>query len=203
MPLSLTVTGLDDLRRLQAAIDPKRLQKATAAAVRYAARSVPPQAGRSIASRYAIGSRRARADVSGPYLRGSGDDLMAELRFSRRPPTAAQFGAREKGPDLHYKLYRGAAPVVVRHGFTGIARGRQLPLRPKPGSVYLKDVEAGRRRPRVGLDVVHAPSIGSLALSPRARFGNEIRAELQQTIARQFVTGFERAMAAAARGYGG
>ena len=200
--LSLTVTGLDDLRRLQAAIDPKRLQKATASAVRYASRSVPPQAGRSIASRYTIASRRARADVAGPFLRGSGDGLQAELRFSRRPPTAAQFGARMKGPNLSYRLYRGAAPVVVRNGFLGIARGRQLPLRPKAGSVYLKDVQAGRRRPRVGLDVVHAPSLGSLALSPRARFGDEIRAELRETIARQFARGFERAMGAAARGYG-
>lgn len=192
-------SGLDQLRPLQALVDPQGFAKLAAAGMRYASGSVPAAVAQQISQRYAISSSRVKQDVAGPSIRGSGYDLEAVLRFSRRPPTGMQFRPRMAGPDLRLTVERGKQ-TTVRHGFIGQARGRTMTLVPDRSKRYKRDVQAGRPKPRAALKVVYGQSIGAIYLG-QARFGGEIRSAVETRIEERFATGIERELSRRARGF--
>ena len=129
------LSGFDQLRPLQALVDPQGFAKLAAAGMRYASGSVPAAVAQQISQRYAIASGRVKQDASGPFIRGTGYDLEAVLRFSRTPPTGMQFRPRMAGADLRLTIQRGTQ-TTIRHGFIGQARGRTMTLVPDQSKRY-------------------------------------------------------------------
>jgi hypothetical protein len=196
--LSIDLTGLEQLQQMRQALEPKALDKAMRSALAYAAKAVPPAAGKAIASRYSIGSRRAQEDISRPYLTGLAE---ARISFSRRkPPTAMQYRVKATKTGVRYRLYKGA-DVEVPGGFFQTVRGRRMAVVSKPGSVYRQDLQTGRLKPRRGIDVIHGPSIGSIVLG-KGRYSEPIQQEIGDRLLFQFGKGLERAMKARSRGFG-
>lgn len=191
--VSVDVQGLKEIQRL---LNPVTFQKAVAAGISYAARSTPAAVAQQVSDKYSIASRRVRQDTRGPFLRGSGGDRYAQLFFSRRPPTAMQYGARQGREGLTMQVMRGAARTTLRRGF--IRRG--LPWQSVPGTVYRRDVGV-RATPRPGLAVIYGPSIGSIFTGASAH-GDEIRQVVGSRINEQFMKGVERSLSAAVRGFG-
>lgn len=198
--VSLDIAGTKQLSAMQQLLDPKAFDKAIRSGVSYATKSVPPATAKAISSRYTITSTRVKAAISAPAIRGTGLDLQATMRISRQPPTVLQFKARQRGPDLVHSLFKGQA-TVTRHGFIGIARGQRLPLYPVRSKPYGPDLSSGRTKPRPSLDVVHAPSIGSIAFG-KSLYGPQIEAEIKARIIEQFQKGVDRQFKAASRGFG-
>jgi hypothetical protein len=196
MNVSLSISGIEGLNAMKAFLDPKGYERAMKAGVSYAAKAVPPAAGKAISSRYSITSSRVKESVGGITIR----DGDATVVFKRKPPTAMQFRPRQNSTGVAYRLYRGAT-VQVPNAYIGSARGRQMVLMPVSSRRYKGDLGSGRAKPRAGLDFVHGPSIGSLALG-RARFAKEIQKELGQRINQQFIRGVERELGRQARGFG-
>lgn len=191
--VSVDIQGLAEIQRL---LNPATFQKAVAAGITYAARSTPASVAKEVSSFYNIPSRRVKQDTRGPFLRGSGGDRSAELFFSRRPPTAMRYGARQTPSGLSMQIMRGGGRTTVPGGF--IRRG--LPFRSAPGTVYRADVDV-RRRPRPGLRVIYGPSIGAVFVGNSAH-GEEIRRVVGERINEQFMKGVERSLSAAVRGFG-
>ncbi len=52
------------------------------------------------------------------------------------------------------------------------------------------------------LKALYGPSVGSIFLG-RSEVGEQLRSDVEQRVSQQFVTGFERALKADARGFGG
>ena len=198
--VSFSLEGIDQLRRMQQALAPEALDKAVKQAMAYASKSVKPAAGKAIAERYSIGSKRAQEDIGNPYMSG-----LAEARISfgrRRPPTAMQFKPRQLKPSgISYKLYKGNS-VEVAGGFFQSIRGRRMAVYAKPGSTYKADLSSGRLKPRRGLDVIHGPSVGSIVLR-KGKHADEIQAAMRARLLEQFGKGLDRAMRARSRGHGG
>ena len=65
------LSGFDQLRPLQALVDPQGFAKLAAAGMRYASGSVPAAVAQQISQRYAIASGRVKQDASGPFIRSS------------------------------------------------------------------------------------------------------------------------------------
>lgn len=198
--VSVDLGGFDQLRPMQALVDPQGFAQLAAAGMRYASGSVPAAVAQQISQRYAISSARVKDDVAGPFIRGSGYDLEAVLKFSRRPPTGMQFKPRMVGPDLRLTI-QPRTQTTIRHGFIGQARGRTMTLTPDRRKLYGRDVQSGRAKPRHALAVVYGQSIGALYLG-RSRYGEEIRANVNQRIEERFATGVERELSRRARGFG-
>jgi len=198
--VSFDLSGLEQLQRMRDALSPQALDKATASALAYAAKSVPAAAGKAVSSRYNLGSRRVQQDVSRPYLAGLAE---ARITFARRqPPTAAAYGARPSKDGVRFRVYRGGPNVTVRGAFFQTVRGGQrLPVVADAAKVYRADLNSGRLKPRRGLSVLHGPSVGSVALR-KGKHAEQIQAEIRDRLLEQFGRGLERAMGARARGYG-
>ena len=200
--VQIDIEGISQLQRMALMLDPDNFEKILYTGLDYAAKATPPAVAKAISSRYNITSSRVKEETSGPYVRGEGEDMVATLRFSRRPPTGMQYKPRMVGPNLQLRPYKGAT-TVVQHGFIGTMRGRQFTLRPDFRKLFGPDerADSGRRHPRFALDVVYGPSLGSIFLGQSA-FGDEIRQEVNDRISEMFNKGVQRELDRQARGFG-
>jgi hypothetical protein len=203
--LSFSVTGVQDLKRLQAFLDPKLYAKATRGGVTYASKAVPPAVAKGISSNYNIGSTRVKQDISRTQFVDGGQAAL--IGFSRRPPTLAQFkpnpGSRQPQPGLGRGLGWGR-PVKPGKPLTATiikGKGRQI----IPGAFMATGASANRlvlRRTGNGsLQGVYGPSTGSIFLGNSA-IGSQLRSDVQARINEQFIKGYQRVLDSAARGYG-
>jgi hypothetical protein len=202
--VSVTLQGIDELKKLQAFLSPDTFSKAQKGGIIYAAKAVPPAVAKGITSAYNFTSARVKKDITGVRLSPDGD--TATIGFSRRPPTLTQVkpnpGKRGKQPGLGrgkgWGPSKGGRPLTAtvikadgRQTFTGafIATGNS------GNQVVL------RRDSQGNLYSVYAPSIGAIYLGS-SRVGQALRADVAARIQEQFTKGFERALGQAARGFG-
>lgn len=202
-PLTISLTGLDQLQRMQALLQPELFLKAQQGGIAYAAKAVPPLVAKTITATYNISSARIKQDISG--VRFSSDNLSATIAFSRRPPTLVQFrpnpGKRGPQPGLGRGLGWGPANPPGKPLTAAIIRGQRQTF---PGAFITTGASGNQvvlRRTPTGLKAVYGPSIGSIALGDSAIHA-ALEAALQQRMAEQYQKGFERVLAAATRGYG-
>ena len=191
---------LSGFEKLSAITDPKLLAKAVKGGIRYAAKAGATQAAKSVASRYTIKSARIKQDIKGPFIYGD----TATLVFSRRPPTLNQFSltvGRRGGsqPGLGHGMGWGkpspkGKPITARifkdgkrQTYRGLFMVNGLPMR------YI--------RAKNKFEVEYGPSIGS-DIFGTGRYATVIKAEMETRMNEQFITGMQRVLDSAARGYG-
>jgi hypothetical protein len=203
--VQIQLSGIGEITRARGFIAPATLLKAQKAGVRYASRSVPPAVAKGITAAYNLTSARVKKDISG--IRFAPDGESATIAFSRRPPTLVQFrptpGRRGRQPGLGRGLGWGPARPPGRPVQAAILRGQRKPYR----GVFLATGANGnqlalRRTDSGQLQSVYGPSIGSIYAGNSA-IGDELRNSVEQRIQDQYLKGFQRALDAAARGYGG
>jgi hypothetical protein len=185
--LSVEITGLRDLEKLRAFCDPKLLAKATRGGIAYATKAATTAASRQVREHYPLTAGRLRSDIGNPRFFDAGQG--ATLAFSRRPPSAMQYGGRDNGSGLTMKVFRSGSRQPVARGFIGRGKIAGLPFR---------RVSDG---PGAKLEFVYGPSVGS-ALLRRGRYAPEMQAALNARINEQFIKGFQRVLDSASRGYG-
>ena len=100
--VSLSLAGIDQLKRLQAFLDPKLYAKAIRGGITYASAATPPAVAKGIAASYNLSAKRIKEDVDPPRFVDGGKTAL--IKFSRRPPTLTQFkpkaGTRYPQPGL-------------------------------------------------------------------------------------------------------
>jgi hypothetical protein len=198
MGVDVTISGIQELSRLQAFLNPALHDKALKGGLSYAAKAAKTSAAKNIRARYNIAAARIKKDITGPSF--SGD--RATLRFSRRPPTLAQFGfkpgTRGHQPGLGQGLGWGPATPPGKPATALIFRGGK---RQQYSGTFLlpNGVPVHRKGNRLIAD--YGPSVGSI-FAGKSQFGDAIRAETQARINEQFIKGFQRVLDSAARGYG-
>jgi hypothetical protein len=195
--IDLQLSGLEPLQNIT---DPKLLAKALKGGISYAAKAGKTQAAKSVASRYTIKSARIKQDIKGPFIYGD----TATLLFSRRGPTLNQFSltpGRRGGPQ----------PGLGR----GMGWGKPSP---KGKPITAKILKEGQRQTYRGLfmvnglpmryiraknkfEVAYGPSIAG-DIFGTGRYATVIKAEMAARMNEQFVTGMQRVLDSAARGYG-
>jgi hypothetical protein len=201
----IEITGLGQVAKMREALGPELLAKATRAGVAHAAKGVAPKAAKSISERYGIPSRRVRQDVRSARL--APDGMSATVGFSRRPPTLTQFGAKPGTRGRQPGLGRGLGwgkPVKPGRPLSALidrSAGRQ----PIPGAFMVTGNSGNRlvlRRGRGGkLVSLYGPSVGSI-FAGGSKIGPALRAETETMIRDRFISGFQRVLDSAARGYG-
>ena len=204
--VSFTIDGLDRLADMQRFLDPKLYDKASRSAIRYASKAVPPAVAKGVTQAYNIKSSRVKQDISRVRIEDGG--RSAVIGFSRRPPTLIQYGAkpgRRGGPQPGLGRGRGWGPPS-RPGrpLTAITL-RSQGRRPIPNAFIARGNNGNQlvlQRQGDRLKALYGPSVGSVFLG-RSAIGEQLRSDVEQRISQQFVTGFERALGAAARGFGG
>ncbi len=204
--ITLSLTGLDQLQKLQGVLHPAAFAKAQRGGVLYASKAVPPNVAKGIAASYNLRSARIKQDIGG--IRTAPDGLSATISFSRRPPTLTQYGAR---------------PGTRGTGRRGLGRGMGWTPPSRPGrpltatilkaqgrkpyqDAFLIAGNSGnqlvvRRDSRGTLHAVYGPSIGSIFMGKSA-IAQQLQADAKARIAEQYLKGFERSWRAAARGFG-
>jgi hypothetical protein len=191
---------LSGFEKLSAITDPKLLDKAVKGGIKYAAKAGATQAAKSVASRYTIKSARIKQDIKGPFIYGD----TATLVFSRRGPTLNQFslspGRRggpqpglgqgmgwgkpaPKGKPITAKIFKDGA----RQTYRGVFMVNGLPMR------YI--------RARNKFEVAYGPSVGG-DIFGTGRYATVIRSEMTTRMNEQFITGMQRVLDSASRGYG-
>lgn len=201
--ISLSLTGIDQLKRLQAALDPKLYDRALRGGISYASKAVPPAVAKGITSSYNFTSARVKKDISKTQFVDGGQTAL--IRFSRRPPTLTQFkpnpGTRYPQPGLGRGMGWGkpkkpGRPLTAtinrskgRQPFVGAFRAQGL----NANSLVLRKDSAGR------FYGVYGPSIGSIYLG-QSDIGTQLRADVQLRINEQFIKGFQRVLDSASRG---
>lgn len=204
--LQISVSGLEQIGRIQAFLKPELLEKAQRAGVSYAAKAVPSAVAKSIAGRYNISSARIKQDIYPPRITPDGSEAV--IRFNRqRPPTLTQYRPNpgKRGgpqPGLGRGLGWGKPKPPGRPLSVQVIKGLRTPVK----GAFLAAGNSGnllvlRERQDGRLEALYGPSIGSI-YGGRSRYGAEIRAEVQRTIEQRFATGVQRALSAAERGYG-
>lgn len=202
--LTLQLTGVEQLQKLQLILDPKLFEKAQKGGLAYAAKAVPPAVAKGISTSYNISSGRIKNDISS--VRFAGDGSSATIGFSRRPPTLTQFkpnpGKRGKQPGLGRGLGWGKPQSKGRPLTATIVRanGRQ----PFAGAFLATGANGNNlvlRRKGAGFVGVYGPSTGSIFLG-RSEIGEQLRSDVEARISEQYLKGFQRVLDAAARGYG-
>jgi hypothetical protein len=200
------IDGLDELVAMYEGISPRALDKASRSAIRYASKAVPPAVAKGITSSYGIKSARVKQDISRVRIEQGGQ--AAVVGFSRRPPTLMQYGAKAGTRGTGRRgLGRGrgwsppAKPGRPLTAMTLKARGRQK----VPGAFIARGNNGNQlvlQRQGDRLKALYGPSVGSIFLG-RSEVGEQLRSDVEQRVSQQFVTGFERALKADARGFGG
>jgi len=204
--LTMKLEGLDRLQKMQEFLNPKTFDKAQKGGVSYAAKSVKPAVSKGIGAAYNIKAARIKEDISSVRIDDGGK--TATIRFSRRAPTLSQFSVR---PGT-----RGKQPGLGRGKGWGKANPAGKPLTAIQLRSTGRTVIAGafqatgnngnllvfRRRASGKLVGLYGPSIGDIFLGPRSKIGAQLRADVQARIQEQYLTGFQRVLDAAARGYG-
>lgn len=202
--LTVELTGLDGLQKMQQFLNPALFKKAQQGGVSYAAKAVPPAVAKGITASYNITSSRVKKDISG--IRFAGDGQSASIGFSRRAPTLTQFKpnpGRRGGPQPGLGRGMGwGSPKPAGKPVTATiikAKGRQS----FPGAFIATGANGNRlvlRREGERLRGVYGPSIGSIFLGQSA-IGPTLRADVQARISEQYIKGFQRVIDSAARGY--
>ena len=189
--VDLQLAGTRALDPMLELTDPKLFAKALKGGVNYAAKAAATQAGKSVSSRYNIKSARIKADIRKPFIRGD----QATIFFSRRPPSAIQYGGKDNGKGLSISVFKGQR-VFIPRGFI---------MKPGPKASSKKmDGKPWQRisaDPRSKLRFVYGPSIGSIALRS-GRHAATIKAEIATRMNEQFIKGVQRVLDSAARGFG-
>ena len=202
--VSISLTGLDTLQRLQQFTNPALFDKAKRGGIAYASKAVPPTVAKGITSRYNLKSARVKDDISKVTFAPDGES--ATIGFSKRPPTLVQFkpspGRRGRQPGLGRGLGWGPAKPAGRPVRAAILRGQRKAY---PG-VFLTTGNSGNRlalraTSNGGLQSVYGPSIGSI-FAGNSAIGPQLRATTEARINEQFIKGFQRVLDSAARGYG-
>lgn len=195
--LQLTLT--QTIKPFIAITDPKLLAKAVKGGLSYAAKAGKTQAAKSVAARYTIKSARIKQDIKGPFIYGD----TASLIFSRRPPTLNQFSL-----------------TIGRRGGTQPGLGRGLGWgKPSPAGkpITARILKEGQRQTYRGVfmvnglpmrfiraknkfQVAYGPSIGS-DIFGSGRYATVIKSELTTRMNEQFITGLQRVLDSASRGY--
>jgi len=204
--LDFNIQGLEQFRKMQAFLNPENLLKAERGGVAYAAKSVPPVVAKGIGASYFIKAARIKQDISSVRIDPNG--TTATIKFSRRPPTLIQFGAkpgkRGRQPGLGRGMGWGPAKPAGRPLTATVLRSDGRKARP---GAFIATGQSGnqvvlQRRSNGKLVGVYGPSIGSIFLGD-SKISNELKAAVKARINEQFVVGFNRAWEKAARGYGG
>jgi hypothetical protein len=194
--LDIDISGIEELKRLNLFLDRKTIDKALLAGTRYAGKATPPAAAQQIVRRYNIKSARVKQDIRGPYVRGGFENPEARIFFARRPPSAVQWGGVDQdmpGKGLSVKILKAKPRIQVARGFMRRAPGGGFRVPPQPFRRTTKN--------RYPLAYVYGPSIGSIFAGDSAH-GEEIRDAVGKRIEEQYIKGIERALGAAARGFG-
>jgi hypothetical protein len=204
--LELGISGLDQLRKMQAFLDPELMLKAQRGAVSYAAKAVPPVVAKGIGASYFIKAARIKQDISSVRIEPGG--TTATIKFSRRPPSLLQYGAkpgtRGHQPGLGRGLGWGKANPAGKAVTATVLRSAG---RKKQAGAFIAMGRSGNqvvfRRDSTGkLHGVYGPSIGSIFLG-KSQIAEQLQSAVRLRINEQFIVGFQRVLDSAARGYGG
>ena len=189
LSLSVTITGAQDLLKLQHYLDPKLLAKAARGGMTYAGKAAKVAVAKEVGARYNLKAARIKADVSGPRFSPGGQ--TATLILSNKPPSALSYGGRDVGKGLFMRVPRSGRAVRVQRGF--IARSGKLQGKPFR---RLTDERTSQ------LAFVSGPSVGRI-FGGDSEYGDALRSTVQARINEQFIKGMQRVLDSAARGYGG
>ena len=204
--MDLGVDGITQLQKMQAFLNPDLFVKAQKGGIAYAAKSVPPVVAKGIGASYFIKAARVKQDISSVRIDPGG--ASATIKFGRRPPTLIQFGAKPGKRGKQAGLGRGlgwAKPkpagkpltaVVLRSDGRKARRGAFIATGLSGNQVVLQ------RRTSGALVGVYGPSIGSIFLG-KSRIADELQLAVKLRINEQFITGFQRVLDKASKGYGG
>lgn len=205
--ITIDISGVEGLSAMRAFLDPKLYDKALRGGISYASKAVPPAVAKGIRAEYAISSARIKQDIS-PIQFGSGGQT-ATIRFSRRPPTLTQYGAR---PGTRATGQRGlgrgmgwSQPSRPGRPVTAIKLKREG-RKPEQGAFIATGLNGNQvvlRRSSDGSKLygVYGPSIGSIYLG-RSAIAQQLQADVSIRINEQFIRGVQRVLDSAARGYG-
>ena len=200
---SLELSGMNSFDPLLEFTNPKLYAKAVKGGIRYAAKAGVVQAAKSVGQRYSLKAGRIKEDIRVSSITAD----QATLIFRRRPPTLNQFGlspGKRGGPQpgLGYAKGWGKPKPKGRPITARIFRDGQR--QKYPGTFLITGVNGATipvRSVNGRLKAVYGPSIGS-DIFGRGRYATVIQAELSQRINEQFITGMQRVLDSAAKGYG-
>ena len=176
--------GLDLLLQFT---DPALHRRAIKAGLKNAARGVRTLAGKEIGARYNLKSARIKDDIKGPRFRAG--DTEVEFGFSLKPPTLSpSYGYRDTGKGLRGKVFRSGSTQRVARGFQMVG---------EKGSATALGWRRVNARGRLPIEVLHGPSVGSIALG-KGRFSDDLQQAMGDRAMEQFTKGVENALARAA-----
>lgn len=204
--IALSLEGVDQLKKLQAFLNPKLYDKAIKGGISYASKAVPPTVAKGITASYALPSARIKKDIAKPQITDGGQTAL--LRFSRRPPTLTQYGARpgtRGGPQPGMGRGMGWGPPS-KPGRPLTATVLRSQGRKPYANAFMTTGNSGnkvvlRRDSQGNLYGVYGPSIGSIFLGKSA-IAQQLQTEVGKRVGEQFKKGFERVLGAASRGFG-
>ena len=198
--IDLKITGIETLKPLLKFTNPKLLAKAVQGGIEYGSKAGATQAAKSVTSRYNIKSGRVKQDIRGPWITQG----QATIAFSRRPPTLNKYGltpGRRGGPQPGLGQGMGwgkpspkGKPITARI-FKG---GQRQTYR---GVFLVKGLPMRWVKAKSKFELIYGPSVGA-EIFGKGRYAPVIKAEVQQRIQEQFITGMQRVLDSAARGYG-
>ena len=201
--VSFSVSGIDQLSRLQAFLDPKLYDKARRGGISYASKAVPTAVSKGITAAYNLTASRVKKDISRAQFVDGGQTAL--IRFSRRPPTLTQFkpkaGTRNPQPGLGRGMGWGkpAQPGKPISAVISRSNGRQT----FNGAFFAQGLNANSVVLRKGSDGrfygVYGPSVGSMFIGASA-IGPQLRENTEKRIQEQFIKGFQRVLDSAKRG---
>ena len=201
--VSFSVSGVDQLSRLQAFLDPKLYDKARRGGISYASKAVPTAVSKGVTAAYNLTASRVKQDISRTQFVDGGQTAL--IRFSRRPPTLTQFkpkaGTRNPQPGLGRGMGWGkpAQPGKPISAVISRSRGRET----FNGAFFAQGLNANSLVLRKGSNGrfygVYGPSVGSMFIGASA-IGPQLRSSVEQRIQEQFIKGFQRVLDSANRG---
>jgi len=200
--VNLELSGIKSFDPMLEFTNPKLYAKAVAGGIKYAAKAGVVQAAKSVGARYNLKAARIKEDIRVSTITAD----QATLVFRRRPPTINQFAftlGKRGGPQPGRGYGRGwgkpnpkGKPSTARifrdgqrqaYSSTFLITGRNgatIPVRSKGGKLV----------------AIYGPSVGS-DIFGRGRYSALIQAEVSQRINEQFITGMQRVLDSASRGY--
>jgi hypothetical protein len=202
--VNLELSGIKSFDPMLEFTNPKLYAKAVKGGIRYAAKAGVVQAAKSVGARYNLKAARIKQDIRVSYITAD----QATLAFSRDAPSLNQFGLiagkrggpqpglgqgmgwgkpKPKGKPISAKIFRDGPRQAYLGAFLITGRnGATIPVRSKGGKLV----------------AIYGPSVGS-DIFGRGRYSALIQAEVGQRINEQFITGMQRVLDSASRGYAG
>ena len=205
--ITLKIDGLDQLQKMLQFTDPKNFAKARRAGIAKATGAIKTQVAKGIGESYNIKAGKIKQDISRATI--APDGSSATIRFSRRPPTLAQYGmmpgtrgsgqpglGRGMGWGKPAKPGRPLTATVLKTEGRKAYKGAFVAIGNSGNQVVLRKDSQGK------LYAVHGPSIGSIFLG-EGRHSQQLQANAARVINDEFIKGFEKKLSDIARGYGG